>query len=82
MAKSSIPTPFLIDNTNSKHSPKSLKILILSAVDYLEYFNIYCFEFQDEREHETVRFHLQQQVVCRHLHNPLPEQEGPLRGED
>ena len=31
---------------------------------------------------EAFRLNLQQQVVHRHLHHPLPEQEGPLRGQD
>ena len=34
------------------------------------------------REHEAVRQHLQQQVVHRHVHHPVPQQEGPVRGED
>ncbi len=34
------------------------------------------------RESEAVRLDMQQQVVRRHLHHPLPEQEGSLRGED
>ena len=31
---------------------------------------------------QTVRLDMQQQVVRRHLHHPVPQQEGPLRGED
>ena len=33
-------------------------------------------------EPEAVRLDLQQQVVRRHLHHPLPQQEGLVRGED
>ena len=31
---------------------------------------------------EAVRLHLQQQMVHRHLHHPVSQQEGPVRGED
>lgn len=34
------------------------------------------------RVSEAVRLDLQQQVVHGHVHHPLLEQEGPLRGED
>ncbi|XP_062842746.1 guanine nucleotide-binding protein G(i) subunit alpha-2a isoform X1 [Trichomycterus rosablanca] len=34
------------------------------------------------REHEALRQHLQQQVVHRDLHHPLPQQEGSVREED
>ena len=40
------------------------------------------FSEPNAREFEIVRLDLQQQVVRRHLHHPLPQQEGSLRGED
>ena len=36
------------------------------------------FSEPDARESETVRLDLQQQVVYGHVHNPLPQQEGPV----
>jgi len=36
----------------------------------------------DVGKSQVVRFHLQQQVVHRHVHHPLSQQEGPLRRED
>ena len=37
---------------------------------------------QDDRIYEAVRLHLQQQMVRRHVDHLVPEQEGPIRGED
>ena len=35
-----------------------------------------------DRVDEALRLDLQQQVVRGDVHHPLPQQEGPLRGED
>ena len=36
----------------------------------------------DDGEHEALRLHLQQQMVRRHVHHLVPQQEGSLRREN
>ena len=57
-------------------------ILFVTCHDDTQLMRYAPFPEPNAREFEAVRLDLQQQVVRRHLHHPLPQQEGSLRGED
>ena len=57
--------------------------LIEATLQSIETYRPFCWNQSesDARESQAVRERLQQQVVHRHLHHSLPQQEGPVWGE-
>ena len=61
----------------------SLSVLHLSSLSFI---SVHLFPSPTTESHarvpDAVRLHLQQQVLHRHLHHPLPQQEGSVCRED
>ena len=62
------------------HEDETTVSHILKVYPYI--FSYILFTEPHAREPETVRFHLQQQMVRRYIHHSVPQQERLVRGEN